>query len=85
MLFKDSITKENLLKYYVKTETNILYKNGIEELKLRGFVIIVIVCDGRKGLFKSFGEIPVQMYQFHQVAIRRRYLTKKLNMLYQLN
>jgi len=26
MLFKDSITKENLLKYYVKYETNALYK-----------------------------------------------------------
>ncbi len=76
MLFKDAITKENLLKYYVKTETNILYKKGIEELKSRGFIILAIVCDGRKGLFKSFGEIPVQMCQFHQVAIIRRYLTK---------
>ena len=25
-LFKDAITKENLLKYYVKNETNFLYK-----------------------------------------------------------
>ena len=32
MLFKDAITKENLLKYYVKTETNQLYVQGIEEL-----------------------------------------------------
>jgi len=28
MLFKDAITKENLLKYYVKNETNFLYKKG---------------------------------------------------------
>ena len=28
MLFKDTITKENLLKYYVKNETNALYKQG---------------------------------------------------------
>ena len=33
MLFKDAKTKENLLKYYVKTETNILYKKGIEARK----------------------------------------------------
>lgn len=77
MLFKDSITKENLLKYYVKNETNTLYKDGIEKLKSEGFQIISIVCDGRKGLMQSFGDIPVQMCQFHQSAIIRRYLTKK--------
>jgi hypothetical protein len=36
MLFKDAITKQNLLKYYVKTETNSLYVKGIDELKGRG-------------------------------------------------
>ena len=76
MLFKDAITKENLLKYYVKTETNYLYQKGIEELQSLGFVVIAIVCDGRKGLMQSFKNIPVQMCQFHQVAIIRRYITK---------
>ena len=76
MLFKDAITKENLLKYYVKTETNELYRKGIEELKSQGFTIDAIVCDGRRGLFQSFNRIPVQMCQFHQVAIIRRYITK---------
>ncbi|MDQ5928688.1 MAG: hypothetical protein QG594_463 [Bacteroidota bacterium] len=81
MLFKDSLTNENLLKYYVKSETNDLYIEGINELKNKGFTILAIVCDGRKGLFKSFGEIPVQMCQFHQKEIIRRYLTRnpKLN------
>ncbi|KXK36543.1 MAG: transposase [Saprospiraceae bacterium] len=77
MLFKDSLTKENLLKYYVKTETNAKYIEGIEALKSQGFTIRAIVCDGRKGLIQSFGNIPVQMCQFHQTAIIRRYLTKK--------
>ena len=77
MLFKDSLTKENLLKYYVKTETNALYIQGINELKSLGFQITAIVCDGRKGLIQSFDNIPVQMCQFHQSAIIRRYLTKK--------
>jgi transposase-like protein len=77
MLFKDSLTKENLLKYYVKNETNQLYINGISELKSLGFDIKGIVCDGRKGLIQSFKDIPVQMCQFHQSAIIRRYLTKK--------
>jgi deoxyinosine 3'endonuclease (endonuclease V) len=45
MLFKDNITKENLLKYYVQYETNLVYIQGIEELKKKGFTILGIVCD----------------------------------------
>ena len=74
ILFKDAITKENLLKYYVRNETNFLYKKGVEELVSKGYTIDGIVSDGRKGLAQSFGSIPVQMCQFHQVAIIRRYL-----------
>lgn len=77
MLFKDAITKENLLKYYVKSETNALYVSGINELIALGFDITAIVCDGRRGLMQSFKGIPIQMCQFHQSAIIRRYLTKK--------
>lgn len=76
MLFKDAYTKENLLKYYVKTETNSFYIQGINELISQGFDVVAIVCDGRKGLLQSFNRIPVQMCQFHQVAIIRRYITK---------
>ena len=77
MLFKDSITKENLLKYYVKVESNQLYIKGIDELKSKGYKILAIVCDGRKELIQAFQDIPVQMCQFHQSAIIRRYLTKR--------
>jgi hypothetical protein len=77
ILFKDALTKENLLKYYVKHETNSLYLQGVKELQEKGHKILAIVCDGRKGLPQSFGEIPVQMCQFHQSAIIRRYLTKR--------
>jgi len=77
MLFKDAITKENLLKYFVKTETNKQYKEGIKELQRQGYTILAIVCDGRRGLLNSFENIPVQMCQFHQAAIIRRYITKR--------
>lgn len=76
MLFKDANTKENLLKYYVKYETNELYKKGIKELITQGFNPRTIVCDGRKGLVQLFNNIPVQLCVFHQVAIIRRYITK---------
>lgn len=58
--FKDGITKENLLKHYVKNETNFPYK---------------------KGVIQSFGSMPVQMCQFHQVAIIRRSITKNPKLL----
>jgi len=80
MLFKDALSGLNLYKIYVKTETNGLYLQGIEHLKKRGFAIQAIVCDGRRGLFQLFPSMPMQMCNFHQVAIIRRYLTKKPKM-----
>ncbi len=80
MVFKDSITGQILLKKYVKVETNKLYFSGIEEIARRGITVQSIICDGRKGLLQLFDDIPVQMCNFHQVAIIRRYLTKKPKM-----
>ena len=80
MVFKDSISGQILLKKYVKTETNALYLSGIEEIARRGIKIQSIICDGRKGLLQLFDGIPTQMCNFHQVAIIRRYLTKKPKM-----
>lgn len=76
MLFKDDYTKENLLKYYVKTETNKLYLKGINELISKGFEVVAIVCDSRRSLLQLFDKAPVQMCQFHQVTIIHRYITK---------
>ena len=80
MLFKDAYSKENLLWYYVKSETNALYIKGINELKSKSFEVVAIVCDGRKGLVGAFKDIPVQLCQFHQVATIRRYITKNPKM-----
>jgi hypothetical protein len=80
MLFKDAYSGKNLHKIYVKTETNQHYADGIHFLHEQGFTIKAIVCDGRKGLLQLFDNVPIQMCQFHQVAIIRRYLTKKPKM-----
>jgi hypothetical protein len=77
MVFKDSISGKFLLKKYVRQETNKLYKEGIEEICRRGISVQAIICDGRKGLFGLFDNIPMQMCQFHQIAIITRYLTRK--------
>lgn len=80
MVFKDSITGQSLYKQYVKAETNALYLLGIEEIARRGIHIQSIICDGRKGLFQLFGNIPMQYCQFHQVKTIRTYLTKNPKM-----
>jgi len=81
MVFKDSLSGQVLFKQYVKHETNKLYLQGIEEIARRGIKIQAIICDGRKGLLTLFGkDIPVQMCNFHQVAVVRRYITKKPKM-----
>lgn len=81
MVFKDSLTGQILYKQYVQQETNKLYLQGIEEIGRRGIKIQAIICDGRKGLFQLFDQtIPIQFCNFHQVAIVRRYLTKKPKM-----
>ena len=77
MVFKDSLTGQILWKQYVKQETNKLYLQGVEEITRRGIKIQSVICDGRKGLLQLFERnTPIQMCNFHQVAIIRRYLTK---------
>ena len=80
MVFKDSLSGTILFKQYVKQETNKLYYEGIEEIARRGIKIQAIICDGRRGLLQLFPGIPIQMCNFHQVAIIRRYLTKNPKM-----
>ena len=81
MVFKNSIDGKILFKQYVKQETNKLYLFGIEEISRRGIKIQAIICDGRKGLFQLFGtDVPIQMCNFHQISIMRRYLTKNPKM-----
>ena len=77
MVFMNSFTGQVLYKQYVKHETNALYLQGIEEIVRRGITVQSIICDGRKGIFELFSDIPGQLCQFHQVQIITRYLTRK--------
>lgn len=40
-------------------------------------MILGVTIDGKRGVAKAFGEIPVQMCHFHQIAIVKRYLTSR--------
>lgn len=76
MVFKNSIDGAILYKQYVEHETNALYLLGIQEITRRGISIQSIICDGKKGIFLVFSEIPMQMCQFHMIKIITRKLTR---------
>ena len=80
MVFRDATTGLILYRNYVKHETNQLYRAGLEFLRTQGVEVCAVVCDGRRGLMQLCAGIPVQMCQFHQVAIITRYLTRKPKM-----
>ena len=77
MVFKDYKTKKIINYKIVKNETNDDYKAWVKELQTQWWTIKAIVCDGKKWLLTWFPNIPTQMCHFHQVAIIRRYITKK--------
>ncbi len=48
----------------------------MQELLSKGFTINAITIDGKKGLNKVFKDYPIQMCQFHQKMIVKRYITR---------
>lgn len=76
MVFKNT-EGLNLYWKFVKYETIAGYVEGVNYLKAQGICIKGIVCDGRKGLFRALNDYPIQMCQFHQVAIVTRYITRR--------
>jgi len=78
VVFKDFRTKKIIWhKYIRKKETLSDYQEGVDWLIVNGFTIEGIVCDGLRGMFSLFADYPVQMCQFHQISIVRRYLTQQ--------
>ncbi len=75
LVIKDAVSGKVLWRKYIKQERLTDYKEGVDYLEGLGFVFDGIVCDGLKGMFQQFVQYKVQMCQFHQVAIIRRYIT----------
>lgn len=80
MVIKDVLRNKVLWHKYVRNETIAQYMEGISWLKSQGFKIYGAVIDGMRGLAQALYPIPVQMCQFHQILIIRRYLTKEPNL-----
>ena len=77
MVIKDALRNKVLWHKYVYNETIGQYMEGISWLESQGFKIYGAVIDGMRGLAQALYPIPVQMCQFHQILITRRYLTQE--------
>lgn len=77
IIAKDTITKESISYHFITSETNEEYRILKRNIESQEFTIRSISIDGRRGLFRIFEGIPIQMCHFHQQAILTRYLTKK--------
>ena len=76
MAIRDALRSKVLWRKYVTHETIADYMEGIHWLEKNHFKIYGVVIDGMKGLDKSLYPYPVQLCQFHQMLIVRRYITQ---------
>ena len=76
MVFRSHTIHRNIFWRYLPYETIKAYQEGVEYLQSSAWNIAGIVCDGRRGIFNAFGSIPIQMCQYHQMAIITRYITR---------
>lgn len=76
MVIRDAVRGKVLWRKYVTHETIADYMEGVGWLKSKGFKIYGAVIDGMKGLAKALYPIPVQLCQFHQMLMVRRYITQ---------
>jgi hypothetical protein len=69
--------KKNVYVREVQSETPTEYLEARRALETQGFILEAAVIDGKRGVLAIFQDIPVQLCQFHQIAIIRRYLTSR--------
>lgn len=77
MVCRDPHRKKNVYWQEVNAETAREYFKARKVLQQQGVAITAVVIDGRRGLKAVFADIPIQVCQFHQIAVVTRYLTRR--------
>ena len=77
LVFRSPLLKKNVYRKEIKRENPEAYRLARIELESKGFAIKGVVLDGKRGVREVFADIPMQMCQFHQAAILKRYLTSR--------
>ena len=73
----DLLSKKVVYHRVIKTEKDVYYRIAFNSLRMKGYKIQSITCDGRQGILKDLLNTPTQMCHFHMVAIVMRALRKK--------
>lgn len=77
MVFRCFTRRRNLMWRFVQHETNAGYLDGIQELEIRGYKILAVICDGKRWLLGLLSrKYPTQLCQFHMVKTVTRYITR---------
>jgi hypothetical protein len=77
VVIREPNLKKNIYWKEVSVETPEIYWQTRTQIERQGFTLKGAVIDGKRGVKEVFLDLPVQMCQFHQVAIINRYLTRK--------
>jgi hypothetical protein len=77
LVFKDVESKEILIWKHIESEIVQDYRYLKEDLLELGYTITSVTLDGKRGLYKAFNDIPMQMCHFHQKKIIQRYITMR--------
>ncbi|ACL33294.1 conserved hypothetical protein [Glaesserella parasuis SH0165] len=77
LVLMDSLSKKVVYHRVIKTEKDVYYRIAFNSLRMKGYNIQSITCDGRQGILKDLLNTPTQMCHFHMVAIVMRALRKK--------
>jgi hypothetical protein len=77
VVIREPNLKKNIYWKEVSTETPDIYWQARTQIEQQGFTLKGVAIDGKRGVKEVFLDLPVQMCQFHQVAIINRYLTRK--------
>jgi hypothetical protein len=77
LVFKDNESKEILIWKHIETEIAQDYIYLKEKLIRNGYIIKSATLDGKRGIYKAFNDVPIQMCHFHQKKIIQRYITMR--------
>lgn len=68
---------ENLHAHEMRHKTKLEYQLVRDDLEGKGYTLVAVVLDGRRGIPRVFDGIPVQICQYHQWQIMKKYLTTR--------
>jgi len=75
LVARDPDKHENLHAHELRHETKLEYQLARSDLEKKGYTLLAVVLDGRRGIPRVFEGILVQICHFHQWKIVRKYLT----------